>query len=99
MAIATEAQAIEEWTRNVGYEDCYKDRQWICSNYDTWERNPYYRGPEQPHPEAAYDDYLFEREWIDWEITNLKNHVEFSDLCPCDCKPLPVAIDHDEIPF
>ena len=27
-------------------------KAWLLSNYDTWERNPYYDGPEVPHPEA-----------------------------------------------
>jgi hypothetical protein len=30
------------------------DCQWICSDRDVWYRNPYYTGPDQPHPE--YDD-------------------------------------------
>ena len=32
-----------------------RDQQWILSDYDSWERNPHYRGPDQGHPE--YDDY------------------------------------------
>ena len=27
------------------------NRPWILSQYDTWERNPYYQGPPVPHPE------------------------------------------------
>lgn len=82
MTIATEAEAIREWAHNVGYEDCYKDRQWICSNYDTWERNPYYSGPEQEHPEAACDDYWYETElyvieWTEVEVFQLKDPVDF----------------------
>jgi hypothetical protein len=30
---------------------------WILSDRDVWYRNPYYKGPAQPHPEfARYDD-------------------------------------------
>ena len=25
--------------------------KWILTDYDVWERNPYYHGPEQQHPE------------------------------------------------
>jgi hypothetical protein len=32
------------------------DKQWILSSWDSWERNPYYVGPEQPHPESNYPD-------------------------------------------
>lgn len=60
MTLATEADAIREWAWNVGYEDHYINQQWICSNYDTWERNPHYTGPEQAHPES--EDYYYEQE-------------------------------------
>ena len=42
-------EAIREWARNVGHER--QDQAWLLSDYDTWERNPFYRGPPQPHPE------------------------------------------------
>ena len=32
------------------------DHQWILTDFDVWERNPYYEGPPQPHPE---DDHGF----------------------------------------
>lgn len=63
MTLATEADAVREWAWNVGYEDHYINQQWICSNYDTWERNPHYTGPEQAHPEDDqynYGDYAGE---------------------------------------
>src|SRR5205085_6265266 len=28
------------------------DQAWILSPYDTWEPNPFYIGPRQPHPEG-----------------------------------------------
>jgi len=46
--------AVREWVWTVGKDQ--KDRQWISSDYDTWERNPHYSGPEQKHPEADYED-------------------------------------------
>lgn len=42
-------EAIEEQRQIFGAEN--PDRQWILSGWDTWERNPYYCGPEQRHPE------------------------------------------------
>ena len=36
------------------------DRQWVLSPFDTWERNPCYRGPEQTHPEDR--EYMSEEE-------------------------------------
>lgn len=47
---ATERDAVREYAHNVGAERL--DNQWILSPYDTWERNPHYFGPEQPHPES-----------------------------------------------
>lgn len=42
-------QAVREWAWVVGAE--VPDRQWLLSDYDSWERNPHYRGPDQGHPE------------------------------------------------
>jgi len=44
--------SVREYARNVGRErtDC----AWILSLLDSWERNPFYVGPLQTHPE---DDY------------------------------------------
>lgn len=47
---ATHTEAAKEYARNVGCE--YPDRAWILTNYDTWERNPFYSGPAVPHPES-----------------------------------------------
>lgn len=27
------------------------DRQWVCTDFDVWMKNPYYVGPDQGHPE------------------------------------------------
>ena len=62
MQFATVAEAIQEWAYNVGHErpEC----AWICSDYDTWERNPYYRGPPVEHPEVEYEHQQAEAERI-----------------------------------
>jgi hypothetical protein len=98
MTIATEAEAVNEWVHNVGYEDCYKDRQWILSSYDSWERNPYYSGHDQTHPED--DTYLCENEWIETEVEGLRNPVDFKSIH----RLCTLAVDEgdpvlNEIPF
>ena len=48
-------EAVREWVWNVGQDRA--DQQWVLSNYDTWERNPHYTGPDQGHPEDEhYED-------------------------------------------
>jgi len=42
-------EALKEFARNVGRE--FLDQAWILSPLDTWERNPFYCGPDRPHPE------------------------------------------------
>ena len=42
-------EAVREWAYNVGHDN--PDQAWLLSDYDTWERNPFYRGPKVPHPE------------------------------------------------
>jgi len=48
---STWSESVTEYAYNVGRDR--PDVQWILTNYDTWVRNPFYRGPEQIHP-----DYL-----------------------------------------
>jgi len=47
--LATMSDAAREFASNVGSEDT--TRAWILSPFDSWERNPYYQGPDVPHPE------------------------------------------------
>ncbi len=42
-------EAIAEQVQIFGMEQ--KDSQWILTSWDTWEKNPYYHGPDQRHPE------------------------------------------------
>lgn len=42
-------EAVRQWARAEGSEQPL--RQWILSDYDTWERNPFYIGPDLGHPE------------------------------------------------
>tara|TARA_R100000750_G_C2333453_1_gene91097 strand:- start:52 stop:237 length:186 start_codon:yes stop_codon:yes gene_type:complete len=47
--VPTHQDIIREQARQLGAQK--PDRCWILTDYDTWERNPFYTGPEQPHPE------------------------------------------------
>lgn len=47
-------EAIEEQRQIFGAEN--PDKAWILSDWDTWERNPFYSGPPQRHPEDDYGD-------------------------------------------
>lgn len=77
MPLATMSDAVREYARNVGAER--RDQAWIVSPYDTWERNPFYSGPPQPHPEDNCGD--------DWEADMLMD-AQYG-LLPGD--PLPAA--------
>lgn len=62
---ATETDACREYARNVGREQT--DRAWICTDFDTWERNPFYVGPPVKHPEDDSDQ---------WEDANPADHAD-----------------------
>jgi hypothetical protein len=47
-------QVVREYAREHGAME--PDRAWILSPLDTWERNPFYRGPPVRHPEDDRDD-------------------------------------------
>lgn len=60
--LATRSQAVSEWAWNVGRERL--GDAWLLSDYDTWERNPHYTGPDVPHPES---DEPWSSEAIAWQ--------------------------------
>lgn len=45
----TTQELVREWASQYG--SAHTDQQWLLSDWDTWERNPHYVGPEQAHPE------------------------------------------------
>ena len=47
--VPTDQDIHREQIRQLGAQR--PDSAWILSDYDAWERNPYYSGPEVPHPE------------------------------------------------
>lgn len=42
-----------EWDQAEAYErgEANPDMAWICTSRDVWHANPFYTGPEVPHPE------------------------------------------------
>jgi hypothetical protein len=48
--LATMRDAVREYATNVGHER--PTVQWILSDYDSWEPNPFYVGPDLGHPEC-----------------------------------------------
>lgn len=48
-------EAVREWARAEGQGR--PDSEWLLSNYDTWEHNPYYTGKPGKHPEDDQDCY------------------------------------------
>lgn len=46
-------QAVDEHIREVG-RDC-PDEEWLLSPFDSWHRNPFYRGAPG-HPEDDFED-------------------------------------------
>ena len=59
-------EAVREWAWNVGQDA--QDQQWLLSNYDTWERNPHYNGPDQGHPEDYRDEDEERTHQTEWPL-------------------------------
>lgn len=54
-----------EWdraeARDIGEHN--PDQQWVLTDRDVWHENPFYQGPNTPHPEE-YDDNF--DAWLWW---------------------------------
>jgi hypothetical protein len=48
---ATGAESLREFAHNAGMDN--PDKAWLLDGRDVWMKNPFYRGPEVPHPEYA----------------------------------------------
>jgi hypothetical protein len=98
--VATPTEAVREWARNVGWYPRYKDSQWILSDYDTWERNPHYNGPDQGHPEDCCDyaddhsEESFEEFWGNGANSDYIDNRAYSPNYPIADGPLD-----SDIPF
>lgn len=80
-------EAIEEQRQIFGAEN--PDKQRILSSWDTWEKNPFYHGPEQQHPE----DDTPQDEWEAHQVYLAEMKNEVSHAC------VPLAHSDDDIPF
>ena len=75
--------ACREYARNVGH-DC-PDVEWISTNFDTWERNPFFTGVPGRHPEAE-----------DYDLSDVDDHVmsdEENDMEEFLEKLFPLEVD------
>jgi len=52
--VSTSPSHVKEYARNVGAER--PNQEWILTDYDSWERNPHYRGVPGRHPEDDQGD-------------------------------------------
>lgn len=76
------------------------DSAWILSPFDTWEKNPHYKGPKQPHPEDAigmtaeeYDELLAEYE------AEAETQAEARALPPPPAPFVQGVMADDDLPF
>lgn len=68
--LATRDDAIREWIYVVGAER--PGQAWFSHDWDVWVANPYYVGPEVPHPECGEP---MSSEAIAWEIYAARCHA------------------------
>jgi len=95
--VATVPDAIREFAWAVGYEKDNIGQAWLLSDYDTWTRNPHYRGPPVSHPE---DEDRFLDYPVDPPNAYAIDEDEEEDLARMydEGDDLPLKEDHD-LPF
>ena len=76
-----------EWDMADAYQQgvLYPERAWVCTDRDVWHKNPFYKGPPQPHPE---DDHA-------WEAIQA-GHAYEEPVAWCQPKTLDI---NDDMPF
>ncbi len=85
---ANPSEARAEYAANAGAESA--DREYILTPWDTWEVNPYYRGPRGPHPE---DDSF-------WDRSPEEQAAHIAWLNAPRAAPAPALVESDDvIPF
>jgi hypothetical protein len=89
--IATPTDACREYTYAVGAER--PEQPWILTNYDTWERNPYYRHTAgRPYPPRPDCD--------EWELDAWESDQWCPERPPVAQIIRPVrVVDDADIPF
>ena len=78
-------EAIEEQRQIFGMEN--PDKQWILSSWDTWEKNPFYQGEEQQHPEddATHEEWLENQAFVKSLRESKAEFTKFVDESDDDC--------------
>lgn len=56
--MSIQSEADQQYAFEAGRER--RDSAWILSDRDVWYRNPFYRGPPQPHPDDEPLDVDFD---------------------------------------
>jgi hypothetical protein len=79
-------EAHAEMIQIFGMEN--PDRQWILTDYDVWEKNPFHNGPEQQHPEDDTPHEVWE------ENQNKKEEEQDANL-----ETYEYLIGEDDYPF
>ena len=67
----TQWEIHKEMARHIG--EANQDKQWVLTDFDVWEKNPFYIGPDQPHPE---DDYAYEQGDLAEYVPEVREIVE-----------------------
>jgi hypothetical protein len=96
--LATPSDAVREYVRYVG--STRQDSPWILSQYDSWEPNPYYSGPPQPHPEDDMTS-LLGNDTGTQDVPILPDHL-FGNESTAEYQKRMVSESmdqHDDIPF
>lgn len=86
--LATKQDACREYAANVG--EMRAEQEWILTDYDTWEPNPWYQGRKGPHPEDHYY----------WQLTEAEQAEYLADLnAPPPVRLPPLPETDDDVPF
>lgn len=62
----TMSELVGFWVCEYGSD--HRDQQWVLSPYDSWHLNPFYRGPDQGHPED--DQQVFDYEETEESVSD-----------------------------
>ena len=69
--LARPNDALREYAYNAGADNL--DSAWLSTDWDVWVKNPYYSGPEVPHPELDMEP---EPDTIDADMKNPNSQLD-----------------------
>lgn len=72
--MATGLEALREYAHNAGGDN--PETPWLLTDWDVWVKNPYYTGPEVPHPEL---DMHSEPDTMKPDMTNPNSQLDPQD--------------------